>query len=150
VSAAAAALSILSAEGYAAEKYRQTPAGQAEERRAKQEGAALYRVARENILRPGVLGGLVGIGECCLHIIKSTLLLIIICTVNTAVLGTVSFYAYKYWDLRQWDRRVVSAVSVGLLTLWTGEGFVLNFNHLSLCTNCSGSYIAERYRQTHH
>ena len=62
-SAAAAALALLSAEGYAAEKYRNTPVGKEEERRAKQEGAALYRVARENILRPGVLGGLLGLGE---------------------------------------------------------------------------------------
>lgn len=42
--------------------------------------------------------------------------------VNTAVLGTVGFFSYKHWDARQWDRRVVSAVSVGLLTLWSGEG----------------------------
>lgn len=62
-SAATAALTILGAEGYAAEKYRQTPAGREEERRAKKEGAALYRHAREHILRPGVLGGLVGVGE---------------------------------------------------------------------------------------
>lgn len=62
-SAAAAALALLSAEGYAAEKYRETPAGQEEERRARKEGAALYRVARENLLRPGVLGGLVGVCE---------------------------------------------------------------------------------------
>ncbi|KAI0815221.1 hypothetical protein BC629DRAFT_1579714 [Irpex lacteus] len=113
-SAAAAALALLSAEGYAAEKYRETPAGQEEERRARKEGAALYRVARENLLRPGVLGGLVGV-------------------FNTAVLGTVGFFSYKHWDARQWDRRIVSAVSVGLLTLWSGEG-----------------YLAERYRQTHH
>lgn len=62
-SAAAAALTILGAEGYAAEKYRETAAGQEEERRARREGAALYRAARENILRPGVLGGLVGVGK---------------------------------------------------------------------------------------
>ena len=49
-------------EGYAAEKYRETPAGQEEERKARAEGAALYRVARENLLRPGVLGGLLGLG----------------------------------------------------------------------------------------
>ena len=60
-SAAAAALTLLGAEGYAAEKYRETPAGQEEERRAKAEGAALYRAARENLLRPGVLGGLLGV-----------------------------------------------------------------------------------------
>ncbi|KAI0691777.1 hypothetical protein BC835DRAFT_1359898 [Cytidiella melzeri] len=113
-SAAAAAFTILSAEGYAAEKYRETPAGRDEEIRARKEGAALYRIAKENILRPGVLGGLVGV-------------------LNTAVIGTVSFYAYQYWDTRHWDKRIVSAVSVGLLTLWSGEG-----------------YLAEQYRHTHH
>lgn len=62
-SAAAATLFLLTGEGYAAEKYRQTPRGQEEEARAKKEGAALYRCAKEHILRPGVLGGLVGVGE---------------------------------------------------------------------------------------
>ncbi|KAI0342067.1 hypothetical protein BDW22DRAFT_1395949 [Trametopsis cervina] len=107
-------LTLLSAEGYAAEKYRQTPAGREEERHARQEGAVLYRVAKENILRPGVLGGLVG-------------------ALNTAILGTVGYYSYTYWDAPRWDRRVVSAVSVGLFTLWSGEG-----------------YLAERYRKTAH
>ena len=62
-SSAAALLTILGAEGYAAEKYRQTPAGQEEERIAKAEGAALYRIAKKNIFRPGVLGGLLGVCE---------------------------------------------------------------------------------------
>lgn len=56
------ALTLLSIEGYAAEKYRNTPHGQDEERKAKEEGALLYRHAREIVLRPGVLGGLVGLG----------------------------------------------------------------------------------------
>ena len=60
---AAATLFLLKGEGYAAEKYRQTPRGQEEEARAKKEGAALYRCAKEHILRPGVLGGLVGVGK---------------------------------------------------------------------------------------
>ncbi|ESK85241.1 hypothetical protein Moror_11388 [Moniliophthora roreri MCA 2997] len=99
----AGALAILGLEGYAAEKYRKTPRGQEEERRAKQEGAILYRYAKEHLLRPGVLGGLVGI-------------------VNAAVLGAVGYFSYINWDKPTWDRRVVSAVSVGLLTLWGGEG----------------------------
>ena len=61
--AAAGALTLLSAEGYAAEKYRETPRGQREAAKAKKEGAALYRAAREHILRPGVLGGLLGVRE---------------------------------------------------------------------------------------
>lgn len=101
----AAALVLSGVEGYAVERFRETPYGQEEERRAKQEGALLYRHAREAVLRPGVLGGLVGV-------------------VNLGVLGTVGYFAYSNWDRPTWDRRTVSAVSVGLLTLWGGEGYV--------------------------
>jgi hypothetical protein len=62
-STVAATATLLSLEGYAAEKYRNTPQGQEEERRAKAEGALIYKHACEHILRPGVLGGLVGAGE---------------------------------------------------------------------------------------
>jgi hypothetical protein len=58
----AATIALLSAEGYAAEQYRKTPRGQEEERRAKEEGSLIYKHIREQILRPGVLGGLVGVG----------------------------------------------------------------------------------------
>ncbi|KAF9529335.1 hypothetical protein CPB83DRAFT_812776 [Crepidotus variabilis] len=95
-------LALLSAEGYAAEQYRQTPQGRDEEKRAKKEGALIYRHLHEQVMRPGVLGGLVGI-------------------LNTAILGTLGYAAYTHWD-RPWDRRVVSAISVGMLTLWGGEG----------------------------
>lgn len=61
-STAAAAVALLSAEGFGAAKYRSTLQGQEEERRARAEGAALYRSLREHVLRPGVLGGLVGLG----------------------------------------------------------------------------------------
>ncbi|OCH96559.1 hypothetical protein OBBRIDRAFT_787116 [Obba rivulosa] len=114
VSTVAAFLTLAGAESYAAEKYRITPRGQEAERKARKEGSALYRCAREHILRPGVLGGLLG-------------------AVNAGVLGTVGYFAYTNWDRPHWDRRLVSAVSVGLLTLWSGEG-----------------YVAERYRQKHH
>lgn len=43
---------------------------------------------------------------------------------NTAILGTVGYYSYINWDKPTWDRRTVSAVSIGLLTLWGGEGYV--------------------------
>ncbi|KAI0051629.1 hypothetical protein FA95DRAFT_243749 [Auriscalpium vulgare] len=98
-----ATLALFSAEGYAAESFRKTPAGREEERKAKEKGSLVYRNSREHILRPGVLGGLVGL-------------------VNVGVLGTVSYFAYSNWDRPAWDRRVVSAVSVGLLALWGGEG----------------------------
>ncbi|KAH7927115.1 hypothetical protein BV22DRAFT_1007566 [Leucogyrophana mollusca] len=104
-SALAGTLVVLSTEGYAAERYRQTPRGREEERRAREEGSLIYKHAREIVLRPGVLGGLVGF-------------------VNTAVLGTVGYYSYINWDRRRWDPNVVSAVTVGLLTLWGGEGSV--------------------------
>ncbi|KAJ7132873.1 hypothetical protein C8R43DRAFT_1023748 [Mycena crocata] len=103
-STVAATLAILSVEGYAAEAYRKTAAGQAEEARAKEEGAALYRYLREQILRPGTLGGLVGV-------------------INLAILGSVGYFSYENWN-RAWDRRVVSAISAGLFTLSVGEGFL--------------------------
>ena len=59
---AAGALVILGAEGVLAEAYRNTPQGREEERRAREEGAALYKHTREIILRPKVFGGLLGIG----------------------------------------------------------------------------------------
>lgn len=61
-STAAATLTLLTAEGFLAEKYRKTPRGQDEERRAKEEGTLIYKHLREIILRPGVLGGLLGLG----------------------------------------------------------------------------------------
>jgi len=113
-STAAAALAILGVEGFAAEKYHETPQGREEARRAKQEGTLIYKHLRENILRPGVLGGLIGL-------------------VNAAILGSVGYLSYIHWDKPTWDRKIVSAVSIGLLTLWGGEGA-----------------IAERYRTSRH
>ena len=60
---AAATLTLFGAEGYAAEQYRKTPRGKEEERKAKKEGALLYKHSREVVLRPGVFGGLLGLGE---------------------------------------------------------------------------------------
>ncbi|KAI0779675.1 hypothetical protein C8Q74DRAFT_1413839 [Fomes fomentarius] len=114
VLAVAGALTLLGAEGFAAEKYYETPHGQREAQKAKREGAVIYRHARETLLRPGVLGGLLGV-------------------LNAGVLGAVGYFSYTNWDRPIWDRRIVSTVSVGLLALWSGEG-----------------YIAERYRSTHH
>lgn len=48
-------------------------------------------------------------------------------TVNAGILGAIGYYAYTEWDRPRWDKRIVSAVSVGLLTLWSGEGCVLPF-----------------------
>jgi hypothetical protein len=60
-STVAGGLALLCLEGYAAESYRKTPRGQEEERKAKEEGTLLYKHAREVVLRPGVLGGTVGL-----------------------------------------------------------------------------------------
>lgn len=62
-SAAAGALLLIGTEGYAAQKYRQTPIGRQEERRAREEGTLIYKQLREHVFRPGVLGGLVGLGQ---------------------------------------------------------------------------------------
>ncbi|EPQ57410.1 hypothetical protein GLOTRDRAFT_92447 [Gloeophyllum trabeum ATCC 11539] len=102
-STVAGALALLGLEGYGAQAYRKTPKGQEEERRAREEGAVVYRYLKEHILRPGVLGGLVGL-------------------LNVGILGTVGYFGYTNWDRPQWDRRIVSSVSVGLLALWGGEG----------------------------
>ncbi len=127
VSAIAGALTLLGAEGYAAEKYRETPRGQREAEKVKREGAAIYRSAREHILRPGVLGGLLGV--CKSMCVAYSRIVSHPCTVNAGVLGAVGFLSYTNWDRPTWDRRVVSAVSVGLFTLWGSEGFVLSSNY---------------------
>jgi len=98
-------LVLLGGEGFVAESYRRTAAGQEEERRAREEGAAIWRHSKQVILQPGVLGGLVGL-------------------VNLGVLGGVGYVSYLHWDEPVWDRRTVSAVTVGLVTLFTGEGFL--------------------------
>ncbi|KAG8905894.1 hypothetical protein FRB99_008035 [Tulasnella sp. 403] len=103
--AGVAGVLLFGAEGYIAEAYRNTAAGQEEERKAREEGATIYKRTKDIVLRPGVLGGLVGV-------------------VNVGILGGVGYVAYRHWDQPKWDRRTVSAVTVGLLTLFTGEGFL--------------------------
>merc|ERR1712232_27092 len=93
--AVAGTLALFGAEGYLAESYLSTPEGREEAERAKREGSRAYLQAKEVILRPGVAGGLAGF-------------------FNLAVLGTVGYFSYKNWN-HPWDRRVVSAVAVGLL-----------------------------------
>ena len=44
--------------------------------------------------------------------------------VNLGIIGVVSYVAYDNWDQPQWDRKTVSAVTVGLLSLVAGEGYV--------------------------
>lgn len=101
--AVAGTLALFGAEGYVAESYLETPEGKKEAERAKREGSKAYLQAKEVVLRPQVAGGLVG-------------------AFNLAVIGTVGYFSYKNWN-QPWDRRVVSAVSVGLLGLSGLEGW---------------------------
>ncbi|KAL7422874.1 hypothetical protein Q5752_002171 [Cryptotrichosporon argae] len=101
--AVAGTLALFGGEGYLAESYLSTPEGKQEAERAKNEGSKLYLQAKEIVLRPGVAGGLAG-------------------ALNVAVLSTVGYFSYKHWN-QPWDRRVVSAVSVGLLGLSGLEGW---------------------------
>ena len=60
-STVAGALALLGAESFAANQCTRIPAGQGGTGRAKEHGAALYKHTREIVLRPGILGGLVGL-----------------------------------------------------------------------------------------
>ena len=104
--AALATLAVFGAEGVVADAYRRTEAGQREEARAKEEGAALYRHAKTVVLRPGILCGAVG-------------------ALNLGILGGLGYWSYLNWD-KPWkcDRREIGAVSVGLLALFAGEEWV--------------------------
>jgi hypothetical protein len=73
-STAIGAIVLLSAEGALANAYAKTEAGRKEASRAKLEGALLYRHAEEIVLRPGVLGGLLGAGPFPLVLPLKTLL----------------------------------------------------------------------------
>ncbi|GAA5888627.1 hypothetical protein JCM6882_009025 [Rhodosporidiobolus microsporus] len=41
--------------------------------------------------------------------------------VNVALIAVPAYFAYKHWNQPRWDRRVVSAVAVGLATVFGGE-----------------------------
>jgi len=99
-------LALFAGEGYYAEAYRKTDAGKREEAKAREEGAAIYNHAKTVVLRPGVLGGLVGV-------------------LNVGVLGGLGYWSYVNWERPSaWDRRTVTSASVALLTLFAGEGFL--------------------------
>jgi hypothetical protein len=120
-SAVATSIALLSVEGYIAEAYRKTSRGKEEDKRARKEGALIYRHLHEQIMRPQVLGGLVGIGISSHLLIQESNDSHFFFLVNTAMLGTVGYLAYTKWN-KPWDRRIVSVVSIGLLTVWGGEG----------------------------
>ncbi|KAF8894886.1 hypothetical protein CPB84DRAFT_1682540, partial [Gymnopilus junonius] len=97
----ALSIALISLEGFVAVRYLQTHRGKEAERKAKEE-AVIFRNLHEQIMMPKILGGLLGM-------------------INAAVIGAVGYLSYVHWD-RAWDRRTVSAISVGLLALWGGEG----------------------------
>ena len=74
-SAVAAATALVSAESFVSEKYRRNPSGQAEERRVKKEADWIFQRLREQVMRPGLLGGFAGLSAshqlCCMYPIFS-------------------------------------------------------------------------------
>ncbi|KAK8850527.1 hypothetical protein IAR55_004445 [Kwoniella newhampshirensis] len=59
---------------------------------------------KEVVLRPGTLGGLIGV-------------------VNVGILGTIGYFAYTRKD-QPWDRRIVGGAVAGTLALFGAEGYV--------------------------
>ncbi|GJJ06533.1 hypothetical protein Clacol_000725 [Clathrus columnatus] len=106
----AGVLGVLGVEGFFAEAYRNTSQGIEEEKRARAEGASVYRHTKEIVLRPQVFGGLVG-------------------ALNVGIIGCLSYIAYDNWD-RYWDRRALSGITIGVLALIGGEGCVVSNTEL--------------------
>jgi len=95
-----AAAGLLFVEGYVAERHRQTPRGSKEHR--EKEGALILKKIQEVVLRPGVLGGFIGL-------------------FNASVIGTLGYLAYANWDRPHWNRSHLSNITVGLIALVSGE-----------------------------
>ncbi|KAI0253974.1 hypothetical protein BJV78DRAFT_1097026, partial [Lactifluus subvellereus] len=96
-SALAAAFVLFRAESYTAKACRSTFSDKAAEREVE-ERPLIDRRGREHALRPCVLGGTIGF-------------------VNVGVLTTVGYLGYSNWNNPGWDKRTVSAASVGLAAL---------------------------------
>ncbi|KAF9458433.1 hypothetical protein BDZ94DRAFT_1201089 [Collybia nuda] len=97
------AIALVTVEGYAAEKYQKSFRGQAEEEQGEN---FLYNHLYEQVFRPKVLGGLVGL-------------------LNTVIIGTVGYFSYSNWNRPSWDRRTVSTIAIGILTIWASEGLLI-------------------------
>ncbi|KAJ9103970.1 hypothetical protein QFC21_002433 [Naganishia friedmannii] len=105
--AVASTLSLFASEGVVAERYSTTPEGRVELERAKQEGSRAYVHAREIVLRPQVAGGALG-------------------ALNVAVLAVVGYFGYQNWNMPAWDKKLVSAITCGLISLSAAEGLAAN------------------------
>lgn len=103
--AVASTLSLFATEGVVAERYSTTPEGRVELARAKYEGSKAYIHAREIVLRPQVAGGALGV-------------------LNVAILGVLGYFGYQNWNKPAWDKKLVSAIACGLISLSAAEGYV--------------------------
>jgi len=66
--------------------------------------APYWEKTKDVVLRPGTLGGLMGV-------------------VNVGLLGTLGYFAYTRRD-QPWDRRIVGGAVAGTLALFGAEGYV--------------------------
>lgn len=76
-----------------------------------------WEKTKDIVLRPGTLGGLMGVGECCTRYIDKDADRI----VNVGLLGTLGYYAYTRQN-QPWDRRIVGSAVAGTLALFGAEG----------------------------
>jgi len=99
-SAAAATFALFGVESYAIKVCQNPPKKNATDRNNEEGSTAAFvrRCVREHVPRSGVIGGTTGV-------------------VNACILSIVGYLAYKNWNKPNWDRRSVSAASVGLLAL---------------------------------
>nr|XP_031862533.1 uncharacterized protein CI109_002030 [Kwoniella shandongensis]KAA5529605.1 hypothetical protein CI109_002030 [Kwoniella shandongensis] len=79
-----------------------------------------WEQTKEVVLRPGTLGGLMGV-------------------VNVGILGTIGYFAYTRKD-QPWDRRIVGGAVAGTLALFGAEGYVTE----SYLSTPEGKQEAER------
>jgi len=73
-SAVAAATAIIAVEGVASVRFCPTPQGREQQKKMKKQGATVMHHLHEQIMRPGILGGMIGLGNSHFYaLVKSTL-----------------------------------------------------------------------------
>ena len=103
---AAGAIALIGAEGAVANAYRKTEAGHEEERRAREEGDAIYRQTKEIVTRPAFASGLIGV-------------------LNVSIAGAIAYIAYDNWTVPRWDRRVITGIAASVAAISVGERYVI-------------------------